>query len=45
MLTDNALFELELRTSSIDGKATGTSGTDDEFDFVVTTHARDGVAA
>ena len=45
MLTDDALIELELGTASIAGKATGTSGADDEFDFIVATHTRDGIAA
>jgi hypothetical protein len=45
VLTDDALFELELRTPLIAGKATGTSGADDEFDFIVATHTCDGIAA
>lgn len=35
-LFDDAVFELELGTASIDGKALRPGGADDEFDFVLT---------
>jgi hypothetical protein len=44
-LSDDALFELELRTALIAGKALSPCGADDEFNFVLTALPCNRVAA